>query len=80
MTLRLSGHWLKLWNLLKAAEHTLSPSEILRQAIAIRASMSAVDSDGNKPQVLIRFKNEHGEMVTKDLEEHIGMKPTKTTI
>lgn len=80
VTLRLAGHWLKLWNLLKSTEHKLSPSEILRQAIALRAAICAVDSDGNRPQAFIRYKNEAGEFVTEDLEEHIGMKTTDSSI
>jgi hypothetical protein len=70
---RLAGHWLKLWNMLKASEKSIAPSDILRQALALRAALSAVDADGNRPKAFIKYKNEAGEMVTEPLEKHIGM-------
>jgi hypothetical protein len=80
VTFRLTGHWLRLWTLLRNSEPKLSPSELFRQAIAMRAVASSLDSEGNKLQLLVRFKNEVGEVVTKDLEEHIGMKTTSTSV
>jgi hypothetical protein len=74
ITIKLSGHWLQLWMLLQNSEPKLSRGELLRQAIAMRAAASAVGSDGKKPEVLIRFKNGAGEIVTEDLKKHIGMK------
>lgn len=73
ITLKLSGHWLELWTRLKNSEPNFSSSEIFRQAVAVRASMSAVDSDGKRPEVLFRYKNEDGEVVTRDWMEHLGL-------
>jgi hypothetical protein len=73
VTLRLAGVWLELWEMLKGMNPKLSDSELIRQAIAVRAAMEAVDSKGQKPKTFIRFHDESGELVTVDLEEHLGI-------
>lgn len=80
VTLRLAGVWLELWESLKQANPTLTDSELLRQALALRAALSAVDEAGNRPRALIEYVNEKGEKVVADLEEHVGIKlPSATT-
>jgi len=74
LTLRLAGQWLELWELLKQAHPGLSDSELLRQALALRAALSAVDDAGNRPRALIEYVNENGETIVADLEEHVGLK------
>lgn len=73
VTLRLAGVWLELWEMLKSTNPKVSDSELIRQAIALRAAIEAVDSKGNKPQAFIRFHDETGQLVTVDLEEHVGI-------
>lgn len=75
LTLRLAGQWLELWELLKQSHPGLSDSELLRQALALRAALSAVDDTGNRPRALIEYVNENGETIVADLEEHVGLKP-----
>ncbi|MBD8051991.1 hypothetical protein [Limnohabitans radicicola] len=74
LTLRLAGQWLELWESLKQVHPDLSDSELLRQALALRAALSAVDDTGNRPRALIEYVNEKGEKVVADLEEHVGLK------
>jgi hypothetical protein len=75
VTLRLAGVWLELWESLKHANPDLTDSELLRQALALRAALSAVDEEGNRPRALIEYVNEKGEKVVADLEVHVGIKP-----
>ena len=77
LTLRLSNQWLELWELLKGAHPELNDSELLRQAIALRAALAAVDSKGKRPRSFIEYHDEKGKLVTVDLEEHVGIKPNK---
>jgi hypothetical protein len=79
VTLRLAGVWLELWESLKQANPTLTDSELLRQALALRAALSAVDEAGNRPRALIEYVNEKGEKVVADLEEHVGIKQPSAT-
>jgi hypothetical protein len=73
VTIRLAGAWLEIWELLKEGSPSLSDSDLLRQALALLAAINAEDSKGKKPQALIRFHDETGELVTVDLEEHVGI-------
>lgn len=75
VTLRLAGVWLELWESLKQSNPDLTDSELLRQALALRAALSAVDEKGNRPRALIEYVNEKGEKVVADLEVHVGIKP-----
>jgi hypothetical protein len=75
VTLRLAGVWLELWESLKQSNPDLTDSELLRQALALRAALSAVDEEGNRPRALIEYVNEKGEKVVADLEVHVGIKP-----
>ena len=79
VTLRLAVQWLELWESLKQANPTLTDSELLRQALALRAALSAVDDTGNRPRALIEYVNEKGEKVVADLEEHVGIKQPSAT-
>ena len=75
LTIRLSGDWLDLWRSLQGELFEFSDSEIVRQALAMRAALVAVDSQGNPPTAYISYVGENGEKVTEDLEEHVGLKP-----
>mgnify|MGYP001380091733 CR=1 FL=1 len=77
VTIRLSGAWLELWHQVRGELTELSDSEILRQAIALRAALVAVDADGKRPTALITFTDDNGEAVTVDLEAHVGIKEEK---
>lgn len=76
MTLRLSGAWRTIWQKLRDELPGVSDAEILRQAIALRAALVAVDSKGKRPEATISFHDQTGQMVTVSLEEHIGIKRT----
>lgn len=73
ITIRLSGAWLQLWKQVKDELPDLSDSEILRQAIALRAALVAVDTEGNKARASIEFIDEQGNTVCVDLEQHVGI-------
>lgn len=75
VTIRLSGAWLELWKQLRDELNDYSDSEILRQAIALRAALVAIDAKGNRPQTFIKFVDESGKTVQVDLEEHVGIAP-----
>ena len=73
VTLRLSGPWYTLWERLKISVPDVGDAELLRQGVALRMALAALDAKGEKPKALIRFHNEAGELVTADLEEHVGI-------
>ena len=77
VTIRLSGAWLELWHQVRGELVDLSDSEILRQAIALRAALVALDGAGNRPTAMIRFTDDNGQGVTVDLESHVGIKEEK---
>lgn len=74
VTLRLSGAWHTIWQQLRRELPGISDSEILRQAVALRIALVAVDSKGEKPEASITFHDEAGKRVTVNLEEHVGIK------
>lgn len=73
VTLRLSGPWHTLWEQLRTSVPDTSDAELLRQSVALRMALAAQDAKGHKPKAFIRFHNEKGELVTADLEEHVGL-------
>lgn len=75
VTIRLSGAWLELWHQVRDELTDLSDSEILRQAIALRAALVAVDGSGKRPRALIEFVDDTGKVVQTDLEAHVGIRP-----
>jgi hypothetical protein len=74
VTIRLSGAWYTIWQQLKRELPGITDAEILRQAVALRAALVAVDSNGEKPVASITFHDETGKLVTKSLEEHVGIR------
>lgn len=74
VTLRLSGAWLTIWEQLKRELPNLSDSEILRQALALRIALVAVDSKGQRPHAEITYHDDSGKRVTVNLEEHVGIR------
>jgi hypothetical protein len=74
VTIRLSGAWYTIWQQLKQELPGITDAEILRQAVALRAALVAVDSKGEKPVASIAFHDETGKLVTKSLEEHVGIR------
>ena len=74
VTIRLSGTWLDLWDLVRSELKPLTDSEILRQSIALRAALLSVDAAGKRPVALISFTGENGKKITLDLERHVGIK------
>lgn len=73
VTIRLSGAWLELWKQLQEELNDLSDSEIMRQAIALRAALVAVDTAGNRPKTFIKFVDQSGKTIQVDLEAHVGI-------
>ena len=71
--------WHELWNQVQTELTGLSDSEILRQAIALRAALVAVDADDKRPIALITFVDNNGETTTVDLEAHVGIKEDKVS-
>ena len=74
VTLRLSGQWHVLWARLKAAVPEISDAELLRQGVALRMALAALDGKGQKPKVFIQFHDQAGRLTTVDLEEHVGIR------
>lgn len=77
ITVRLSGSWLEVWHDMKAELPGLSDSEIIRQALALRAALLARNPDGSKVQADIRYINRQGQACQVDLEDHVGIPPSK---
>jgi len=74
VTLRLSGQWHLLWERLKASVPEISDAELLRQGVALRMALAAVDSKGQKPKAFIQFHDQAGKLTKVDLEEHVGIR------
>jgi len=74
VTLRLSGHWNVLWDRLKASVKGVSDAELLRQGVALRMALAAIDSKGKKPRAYIQYHDQNGRITTVDLEEHVGIR------
>ncbi|MDP1613646.1 MAG: hypothetical protein Q8M11_21510 [Sulfuritalea sp.] len=74
VTLRLSGQWHVLWARLKASVPDVSDAELLRQGVALRMALAAVDGKGQKPKAFIQFHDQAGKLTTVDLEEHVGIR------
>lgn len=75
VTLRLSGPWHVLWERLRISVPDVSDAELLRQGLALRMALAAVDGQGKKPRAFIRFHDDNGKQVTVDLEQHVGIQP-----
>ncbi len=73
VTLRLSGPWHTLWERLRASVPGVSDAEILRQGVALRMALAALDAKGQKPKAFIQFHDQAGRLRTVDLEEHVGI-------
>lgn len=73
VTLRLSGPWHTLWERLRAAAPGISDAELLRQGVALRMALAALDAKGEKPKAFIRYHDQSGKLRTVDLEEHVGI-------
>ena len=73
VTLRFSGQWHVLWERLKASVPDVSDAELLRQGVALRMALAAIDGKGQKPRAFIQFHDQAGNLTTVDLEEHVGI-------
>lgn len=73
VTLRLSGSWHVLWKRLRTALPGVTDAEILRQGVALRMALAALDGQGQKPKAYIQFHDQSGKLQTVDLEEHVGI-------
>jgi hypothetical protein len=73
VTLRLSGSWHVLWKRLGAAVPGVSDAELLRQGVALRMALAALDSKGQRPKAFIQYHDQSGKLQTVDLEEHVGI-------
>lgn len=77
VTLRLSGQWHVLWERLKASVPGVSDAELLRQGVALRMALAAVDGKGKKPKATIQFHDQAGRLTSVDLEEHVGIRASE---
>ena len=75
VTVRFAGAWLRVWKGVQAELPGMSPSEIIRQAVALRAALLALDAQGNKVSAELRFVDDTGNVRVVDLERHIGIAP-----
>jgi hypothetical protein len=73
VTLRLSGPWHVLWKRLCAAVPGVSDAELLRQGVALRMALAALDGKGQRPKAYIQYHDQAGELQTVDLEEHVSI-------
>lgn len=73
VTLRLSGPWHTLWKRLQAAVPNVSDAELLRQGVALRMALAALDAKGQKPKAFIQYYDQDGALQTVDLEEYVGI-------
>ena len=73
VTLRLSGSWHVLWKRLCAALPDVTDAEILRQGVALRMALVALDGKGQRPKAYIQYHDQAGKLQTVDLEEHVGI-------
>jgi hypothetical protein len=80
IAMKLSGNWLNMWTMMIDYEKTLSPKDIMREALTLRALLCTVDADGNNIQVLARYKNNAGEVVTEAVEKLIRVQPKPLTV
>jgi hypothetical protein len=64
VTLRLSGPWHVLWKRLRTVVPGVSDAELLRQGVALRMALAALDAKGQRPKAFIQYY---------DLEEHVGI-------
>lgn len=74
VTLRLSGPWHDLWERLRASVPEVSDAELLRQGVALRMALAALDGKGRKPTATIQFYDDKGTLITTDLEVHVGIR------
>lgn len=51
----------------------VSPSEIIRQAVALRAALLARDGSGEKVKAMLTYIDDAGRERTVDLEQHVGI-------
>jgi len=77
VTLRLSGQWHVLWERLRASVPDVSDAELLRQGVALRMALAAVDGKGQRPKAFIQFHDQAGKLTTVDLEEHVGIRASE---
>ena len=77
VTLRLSGSWHVLWQRLRATLPEISDAELLRQGVALRMALAALDAKGEKPKAYIQYHDQSGKLKTVDLEEHVGIEVQK---
>jgi hypothetical protein len=73
VTLRLSGPWHVLWKRLRTVVPGVSDAELLRQGVALRMALAALDAKGQRPKAFIQYYDQSGTLKTVDLEEHVGI-------
>jgi hypothetical protein len=73
VTTRFSGAWLHVWNGVLKGLPGVSPSEIIRQSVALRAALIALDGRGQKVKAKIIYVDDSGETIERDLEELVGL-------
>jgi hypothetical protein len=73
ITTRFSGAWLAIWQNVQRELPGISPSEIIRQSVALRAALVAKDELGGKVRAKIIYSDKSGQVLERDLEELIGL-------
>ena len=73
VTVRFTGAWLQVWKGVQSELMGVSPSEIIRQAVALRAALLARDGSGEKVKAMLTYIDDAGRERTVDLEQHVGI-------
>lgn len=74
LSVRLSGEFLTdIWNPLREALPTLSPAELLKQALVLRAALEAPGPDDKPLKIEVSFVDGQGKRQTEDLATHLGL-------
>lgn len=58
---------------LKASVPGVPDAELLRQGVALRMALAALDAKGEKPKAFIKYHDQDGKLQTVDLEEYVGI-------
>jgi hypothetical protein len=74
VTVRLSGQWLSRWNTLMECAGKTSPSDVMREALALLFAGASLDESGEPVRLVLRRKDAQGrEMPDIDAADYLGL-------